>query len=188
MLKPLCDFGDYAIRIPLAPVLPVYEAQSVDESTTRATLKGKIFFPVNGYIVTSSIATQPEITRTLNSLKRFIQRDDFNITRITVEGNASPEGTPVSTTRWPEDVRNTRNFLTKRSKNTDTPKPFLQMHDRNKYFRYGFWNEFYTAMKESSIGNKEELAEKFLRLATNPAEAENKSVMKSLPMPRLKTS
>jgi hypothetical protein len=36
----------------------------------------------------------------------------------------------------------------------------------------GFWNEFYTAIKESEISNKDQLAERFLRLASNPAEAE----------------
>lgn len=174
MLKPLCDFGDYAIRIPLAPVLPVYEAQSVDESTTRATLKGKIFFPVNGYIVTSSIATQPEITRTLNSLKRFIQRDDFNITRITVEGNASPEGTPrINDPLARRRAEHTRNFFDKALKEHGYTKTIpADAWTVTSTSGMGFWNEFYTAMKESSIGNKEELAEKFLRLATNPAEAE----------------
>src|SRR5690606_31485320 len=36
----------------------------------------------------------------------------------------------------------------------------------------GFWNEFYTAMKESNVSNKDQLAERFLRLASNPVEAE----------------
>ncbi|NLA15860.1 MAG: hypothetical protein GX877_04910 [Bacteroidales bacterium] len=171
MRKPLCD---HVVYVPLTPVLPVYKAHSVTESSTRASLKGKVFFPVNGYTVTSNIATQPEITRVLNSLKQLATRDDFNIVRIDVEGNASPEGTarindPLAKRR----AEHTRNFFDKALKDQGYTKEVpASAWTVTSTAGMGFWNEFYTAMKESSVSNKEELADKFLRLASNPAEAE----------------
>jgi len=168
---PLCS---WAIAVPLTPVLPVYMAHIAAESSVRAALRGKIYFPVNGYTVTGAIATQPEITRTLNSLRQLTNRNDFNITRIDVEGNASPEGTsrindPLAKRR----ADNTRNFFAKALKDNGYTKEVpASAWTVNSTSGMGFWNEFYTAMKESSISNKDQLAEKFLRLASNPVEAE----------------
>lgn len=171
MCKPLCD---HAVNVPLAPVLPVFKAHSIAESSTRATLKGKVYFPVNGYTVTPAIATQPEITRVLNSLKQLATRDDFNIVRIDVEGNASPEGTarindPLAKRR----AEHTRNFFAKALKDQGyTKEAPASAWTVTSTSGMGFWNEFYTAMKESSVSNKEQLADKFLRLASDPTEAE----------------
>ena len=174
MLAALCDFGSHAFHLPLVPVLPVLKAYSIDESDSKAMLRGKVFFPVNGYSVTSSIATQPEITRMLNSLKQLSEREDFNITRIEVEGNASPEGTarindPLAKRR----AEHTRNFFDKALKEQGYTKGVnSDVWTVTSTSGMGFWNEFYTAIKESSISNREEMAERFFKLATNPVEAE----------------
>ncbi|MDD2538735.1 MAG: tetratricopeptide repeat protein [Bacteroidales bacterium] len=171
MVLPLCSWG---VAVPLTPVLPVYMAHIASESDARAALKGKIYFPVNGYTVTRTIATQPEITRTLNSLRQLITRDDFHITRIDVEGNASPEGTarindPLAKRR----ADNTRNFFAQALKDQGYSKEVpASAWTVTSTSGMGFWNEFYTAMKESNVSNKDQLAERFLRLASNPVEAE----------------
>ena len=168
---PLCS---WAISVPLTPVPPVYMAHIAAESSVRAALRGKIYFPVNGHLVTDAIATQPEITRTLNSLRQLTSRNDFNITRIDVEGNASPEGTsrindPLAKRR----ADHTRAFFEKALKDNGYTKPVpASVWTVNSTSGMGFWNEFYTAMKESNVSNKDQLAEKFLRLASNPVEAE----------------
>ena len=59
MLLPLCNWD---VAVPLTPVLPVYMAHFASQSDARAALKGKIYFPVNGYTVTRAITSQPEIT------------------------------------------------------------------------------------------------------------------------------
>lgn len=168
---PLCSWG---VAVPLTPVLPVYMAHIAAESSVRAALRGKIYFPVNGYTVTGAIATQPDITRTLNSLKQLTKRSDFNITRIDVEGNASPEGTsrindPLAKRR----ADHTRDFFVKALQDNGYTKEVpASVWTVNSTSGMGFWNEFYTAMKESNVSNKDQLAEKFLRLASNPVEAE----------------
>jgi outer membrane protein OmpA-like peptidoglycan-associated protein/Flp pilus assembly protein TadD len=171
LLLPLCNWG---FSIPMPPVLPVYMAHFASESDARAALKGKIYFPVNGYTVTNAIAGQPEITRVLNSLKQLTARNDFVITRIDVEGNASPEGTarindPLAKRR----AENTRNFFAQALKDNGYDKEVpASAWTVTSTSGMGFWNEFYTAMKESEVSNKDQLAERFLRLASNPAEAE----------------
>ncbi len=171
LLLPLCNWD---VAVPLTPVLPVYMAHFASESDARAALKGKIYFPVNGYTVTRAITSQPEITRVLNSLKQLTTRKDFVITRIDVEGNASPEGTarindPLAKRR----AENTRNFFAQALKDTGYDKEVpASAWTVTSTSGMGFWNEFYTAMKESEVSNKDQLAERFLRLASNPAEAE----------------
>jgi len=171
MILPLCN---WAVAVPLTPVLPVYMAHFASESDARAALKGKIYFPVNGYTVTRAITNQPEITRVLNSLKQLTVRNDFVITRIDVEGNASPEGTarindPLAKRR----AERTRDFFAQALKdngyNKEVPASAWTVTSTSGM---GFWNEFYTAIKESEISNKDQLADRFLRLASNPAEAE----------------
>ncbi len=57
LLLPLCNWD---VAVPLTPVLPVYMAHFASESDARAALKGKIYFPVNGYTVTRAITSQPK--------------------------------------------------------------------------------------------------------------------------------
>ncbi len=171
MEMPLCNWD---VVVPVAPVVPVYFAHQATESDARAALKGKIYFPVNGYTVTNAIKNQPEITRTLNSLKQLITRDDFVISNIDIEGNASPEGTsrindPLAKNR----AESTRAFFAQALKDCgytkDVPAGAWTV---NSTSGLGFWNEFYTAIKGSNIEGKDQLAERFLRLASDPVEAE----------------
>lgn len=168
---PLCN---WTVAVPLTPVLPIYMAHIASESDARAALRGKIYFPVNGYTVTRTIATQPEITRVLNSLRQLASREDFRITRIDVEGNASPEGTSrINDPLAKKRADNTRNFFAQALKDQGYTKDIpASAWTVTSTSGMGFWNEFYTAMKESNISNKDQLAEQFLRLASNPAEAE----------------
>lgn len=171
VVMPLCN---WEIIVPLDPVIPVYVAHAAAESDIRAALKGKIYFPVNGYTVTNAITNQPEITRMLNSLKQLIAREDFVITDIDIEGNASPEGTsrindPLAKNR----AESTRAFFEKALKNAgytkDVPANAWTVTSTSGL---GFWNEFYTAIKASNVSNKDELADRFLRLSSDPVEAE----------------
>ncbi|HPW78551.1 MAG: hypothetical protein BWX62_00324 [Bacteroidetes bacterium ADurb.Bin037] len=168
---PLCN---WAVAVPLTPVLPVYMAHVASESEARAALRGKVYFPVNGYTVTNTVATQPEITRVLNSLRQLSSREDFQITRIEIEGNASPEGTSrVNEPLAKRRADNTRNFFAKALKDQGYTKEVpASAWIVTSTTGMGFWNEFYTTMKESNISNKDQLAEKFIRLASDPVEAE----------------
>lgn len=171
MEMPLCNWD---VIVPVAPVIPVYFAHQATESDIRAALKGKIYFPVNGYTVTNAIKNQPEITRTLNSLKQLISRDDFVITNIDITGNASPEGTskindPLAKNR----AESTRAFFAQALKDCgyskDVPANAWTVTSTSGL---GFWNEFYTSIKESNIEGKDQIADRFLRLSSDPVEAE----------------
>ena len=171
MVLPLCS---WPVVVPLSPVLPVYMAHVASESDVRATLRGKVYFPVNGFTVTKAIAGQPEITRTLNSLKQLTDRDDFVITQIDVQGNASPEGMArINDPLAKKRAENTRNFFEKALKEQGYQKDIpVGAWTVSSTSGLGFWNEFYTSIKESNISNKDQLAEKFLRLSSDPVEAE----------------
>lgn len=171
MVAPLCSW-EFIVKLP--PVLPQMKQHVVTESARRAALIGKVYFPVNAYTVTASVSSQEDITRMVKSLRQLISRDDFTISTIEIVGNASPEGTSkINDPLAQKRANNTRSFFEKALKDNgykkDVPADAWTVTSTSGN---GFWNEFYTAIKESNLSNKDELASKFLKLSNDPAEAE----------------
>lgn len=159
LLKPLCGPGMSALFL--------------NQADANTLVRGKVYFPVNKYQVTKTEAAQPEITKVRNILSRLIQKDGFHINKIEIVGNASPEGMakindPLAKNR----ADHTKAYMEQELKNMGYNQDLSNAWTVSSTQGLGFWNEFYTAIKESDVENKDAIADRFLGMSSDPAEAE----------------
>lgn len=168
------DIAEFPVRLGLPLLGPPRPKPFVLPGTEEQPfINGKLYFPVNQFTVTKAVAAQPEISKTMEILKEFIQRDEFTISRIDIVGNASPEGMArINNPLAQKRANSTQKYVEKKLKEMGYQKDLGDVWKVTSTEGMGFWNEFYTAIKESDIPNKDQIADKFLGLHSDPKEAE----------------
>ena len=158
---------------PIAPIMAPADV-FVGDALGEARPEGRIYYKVNSYTVTKEGTDNPSIKRMNDMLKFLMEDNHFDITEVTVMGNASPEGTdrinkPLAANRAKSAVTwMKQNLKTLGYKKTLSDSQYKIVDSQD------FWEEFFTAISASDHPKKNEIRSQFLGFKSDPAEAEKK--------------